>query len=435
MRVVQQVQIGQNVLDLLALVELQAVDDLVRDALQPQGVFDRPREGVDAVEDGKVARPATAGADFFGDPLGDPVRFVLACRADHQTYGRARGIVGKQLLRFPPDVVRDQVIGDPEDIGRAAEVLLQPHDFDLREILLELQDVAQVRAPPAVDRLVGVARHRQIRMVDRQRPHDGVLGQVGVLVFVDQDVAVPLVELGPQFVLLAQQRGHVQQQVVEIAGVGGDQPLLVLRIDAGHDGPHHAVRPRHVLVCRDQAVLGPADRAGNGFRRRVRDGGLTFAEHSLEHSPAVIRIVDGVVLVQADQRRVLPQQAGAERMKGPHPHAAVLGEPLDPLPHLVRGLVGERQRQDLAGRDAVQQQVRDAVRDDPRLAAAGPGQNQQRPIDMRGRFTLRRRQRSQQVRRVGNGERAFHRGQGTTRKRRIQGHPGLGHRPAGHRRS
>ena len=108
-------------------------------------------------------------------------------------------------------------------------------------------------------------------------------------------------------------------------------------------------------------------------------------------------------------------------MKRPHPHAAVLGQTLDPLPHLVGGLVGERQRQDLAGRDAVQQQVRDAVRDDPRLAAAGPRQNQQRPIDVRGRFTLRRRQRSQQVRRVGNGERAFHRGQGTTRKGVFKG--------------
>ena len=132
-RVVQQVQIGQDVLDLLALVELQAVDDLVRDALLPQRVFDQPREGVDAVEDGKVARPAPAGADLVGDLLGDPVRFVLARRVDHQPYGRARRIVGEQLLRFPPDVVRDQVIGDPEDLGRAAEILLQPHDLDLRK--------------------------------------------------------------------------------------------------------------------------------------------------------------------------------------------------------------------------------------------------------------------------------------------------------------
>ena len=56
-------------------------------------------------------------------------------------------------------------------------------------------------------------------MVDRQRPHDGVLGQVGVLVFVDQDIAVALVELAAHLGVLAEQRGDVQQQIVEIDGV------------------------------------------------------------------------------------------------------------------------------------------------------------------------------------------------------------------------
>ena len=237
LRVVHQVQIGQDVLDFLALIELHAVDDLVRDALQPQRVFDQPGQGVDPVKDGEIARRAPAGANLGGHLPGDPVGFILPGRIDGQPNRSARRIVGEQLFRFPPDVERDQVVRDAEDVRRAAEVLLQPHDLDLREILFELQDVAQVRAAPAVNRLIGIARDGQVRIVDGQGPHDGVLGQVRVLVFVDQDVAEAGVQLSPQFVLLPQQRGHVQQQVVEIAGIGSDQPLLVLRIDPGHDGP------------------------------------------------------------------------------------------------------------------------------------------------------------------------------------------------------
>ena len=42
-------------------------------------------------------------------------------------------------------------------------------------------------------------------MVDRQRPQDDVLGEVGVLVLVDQDVAEARVELGAHLGVLVQQ--------------------------------------------------------------------------------------------------------------------------------------------------------------------------------------------------------------------------------------
>ncbi len=61
------------------------------------------------------------------------------------------------------------------------------------------------------------------------------------------------------------------------------------------------------------------------------------------------------------------------------------------LPHLVGGLVGEGDRQNAGTRDAVRfHQVRHAVRDDARLAAAGAGQQQERSFDVRdGSLLLR----------------------------------------------
>ena len=66
---------------------------------------------------------------------------------------------------------------------------------------------------------------------------------------------------------------------------------------------------------------------------------------------------------QADQRRVLPQQPRAKAVKRAHPHRLARGQPLDRGPHLVGGLVGKRQRQDLTGRHAMAQQVGNAMRD------------------------------------------------------------------------
>ena len=57
-------------------------------------------------------------------------------------------------------------------------------------------------------------------------------------------------------------------------------------------------------------------------------------------------------------------------------------------PHFVGRLVGEGQGEDLVAGHAVGQQPGDAMRDDARLAAARPGQDQQRPVVVRDRLAL-----------------------------------------------
>ena len=62
---------------------------------------------------------------------------------------------------------------------------------------------------------------------------------------------------------------------------------------------------------------------------------------------------------------------------------------IEPLPHLLGRLVGERQGHDAPGVDAhFLDQIGDAVGDDPRLAGTGPGEDQQRPLDVLGGFPL-----------------------------------------------
>jgi hypothetical protein len=56
--------------------------------------------------------------------------------------------------------------------------------------------------------------------------------------------------------------------------------------------------------------------------------------------------------------------------------------------HLVGGFVGEGEGGDLRVADAVFHQPSDAVRDDARLAASGPGQDEERTVFVRRRFAL-----------------------------------------------
>ena len=267
----------------------------------------------------KVARPPPAGVHLLGNPLGDRLGLDLLRCVGHEPDRLPLVVLGEQPLLLAADVVRDQMVGHAENPLRAAIVLLEPHDADLGIILLEIENVAEIRPAPAVDRLVRIAGDRQVRMVVRQRPDDRVLGQVRVLILIDQDVAIAVVEPGPQLGIVAQQRGDVQQQVVEIDRAGRQQPRLIGRIDLGHDAAERVAGAGRVFVGRDQLVLGPTDRGGDPLRREMGQIVRQGVERVLQSPVAVVGVVDRIVFAQADQRGVLPQQPGAEAMERAQP--------------------------------------------------------------------------------------------------------------------
>ena len=118
---------------------------------------------------------------------------------------------------------------------------------------------------------------------------------------------------------------------------------------------------------------GPGDRLGGG----ERGIDLQLAHRPPQGLGAIAGIVDRVVFLKPHERRVLPQQPGAEAVEGADPDLAAGGQPLDAEPHFVGRLVGERQGEDLVSRHAVGQHPCDAMGNDPRLSAARSGQDQQ----------------------------------------------------------
>ena len=398
-RVGQHPQVGQGVADLAALVEAHPADDLVGLPGPDEHLLEHPRLRVGPVEDRHV-RGAAPAVDQRVDLLGDEAGLVALVVGDVPDDPLAVAGVRPQPLGLAALVVADHRVGGVQDgLGRAV-VLLEQDRGGVREVLLEVQDVADVGAPERVDRLVRVTHdhelgrldplggqpvagggQRLVHLVGAELVDQRVLRVVGVLVLVDEDVTEPatvgLPHLGEG---LEQVHGH-HDQVVEVERVRLAQPPLVERVRRGVRLLELVLRVLRGLVGVAQLVLV----VGHPVQHRV---GLVALGVQVEvladqrHQALLVGgVVDGEVRLVAELVDLLAQDPHARGVEGRDPHdpGALADEVLDPLLHLRRGLVGERDREDRPRvRLALGDQPGDPPGEHPGLARPGAGDDQQR---------------------------------------------------------
>ncbi len=387
LRVREDAQVREDVADLLALVEADAADDLVGQADPDEDLLEHTGLGVGPVEDRDVAGLGVAGVgepvDLVGDELGLVVLGVRDVAGDD---GSAAGL-GPQVLGAAVLVALDDGVGGGEDRLRGAVVLFQQDRRRVLVVLLELEDVADRRAAEGVDRLVGVTHHAQlgrgqVRVAGAdQLAHQRVLRVVGVLVLVDQDVAeaAPVVLGDVREGLEEVDGGH--DDVVEVEGVGLAQPPLVhrVRLRQGLLKPVGSLVGEGLFVY--QLVLQVRDLGVEGLRRELLRVQVQVPADERHQALGVGRVVDRERGREAEPLGLAAQDAHARAVEGGDPHGvgARADQALDALLHLTGGLVGEGDRQDLAGVDVPGgQQVADPVGQDPGLAGAGAGHDEQR---------------------------------------------------------
>ena len=314
------------------------------------------------------------------------------------------------MLRPPVGVAGDDRVGRVEDGLRRAVVLLERDHPRAGEVVLELGDVADVGAAERVDRLVGIAHHGEVSVLLGQHRQQPELGVVGVLVLVHHDVAEALLPGGAGIGVGLEQEHRLQDHVVEVHRVGGVQPALVEGVHRGDGLLEEVAHLVAVGLRRQEPVLRPRDGGVHRPRREALGVELELLDAGLHEPHLVGLVVDREARPVADPLGVAAEQPPAGRVEGHHPHArggAPAHEPLHPLLHLVRGPVGERDRQDLARRgDARLDQVRDPVGEHARLARPGPGDDEQRAVGVHDRLALLGVERVEQG--VGGGARRGH---------------------------
>ena len=129
------------------------------------------------------------------------------------------------------------------------------------------------------------------------------------------------------------------------------------------------------------------ERGGNRFGSSPRS-----RMHVADEAHRIGLVVDREVRRVAELRRRRAAGCARRRSGTSRPTSCAATGPTSAstrLLHLVRGLVGERDGEDLERAHAVvPDQVRDPVREHPRLAGPGPGHDQQRAVVVRDRLAL-----------------------------------------------
>jgi hypothetical protein len=144
--------------------------------------------------------------------------------------------------------------------------LFEADGADVGEVLLELQNVAYVRAAPTVDGLVLVADDADVARGAGQQLHQLVLRAVGVLIFVDEQVlvaaVVSLTDLGDGL----EQAHGLQQQIVEVERVGLEK-LFAIDLEDVRDLFFQGIGGSKKIFLRvNHVALGPTDAAeGDGW--------------------------------------------------------------------------------------------------------------------------------------------------------------------------
>ena len=138
----------------------------------------------------RIATSSSAAAAALDglDLLADAARFLGPVPDADDLDLLALALLGPQGLAEPAAIVGDEAGGGGEDVRGRAVILLEPDDLRAGEILLEAQDVGDLGAAPGIDRLVVVADAADVLALLGEQPEPEILGLVGVLIFVDEDI-------------------------------------------------------------------------------------------------------------------------------------------------------------------------------------------------------------------------------------------------------
>ena len=286
--------------------------------------------------------------------------------------------------------------------GRAV-VLLQPDHPGALEVALEAQDVAHLGPAPAIDRLVVVAHAADVAVLGGEQAQPQVLGDIGVLVLIDQDVFEPLLVVGEHVRVVLEDLHHMQQQVAEIDRVEGLQARLVGGVELAAAAVGEAAFVAGHLPGPLGAVLPAVDHRGEHPCRPALLVNVPGAEQLLDQPDLVVGVEDGEGRFQPRQLGVAAQDPDADGVEGAEPRHALDGTAdqfADPLLHLARRLVGEGDGEDLAGPGAlVVDQMRQPGGQHPGLAGARTRQHQHRAVERLDRLALVR----VELRQIGRG--------------------------------
>ena len=177
---------------------------------------------------------------------------------------------------------------------RGAIVLLERHYLGGWPVPLKIQDVANICATPAVDRLVVITYHAEIAVFRSELPHPVVLDAVRVLVLIN----VQVLPLGAIAICngrrLLQQAQPFEEQIIEVECVEALQLGGIATSKASDEALVMRDRAILHLLGGEAIVLRAADSTEDQARLRLaRCGEVILFQEPLDDARLIVGVVDG----------------------------------------------------------------------------------------------------------------------------------------------
>ena len=185
------------VFDFLPIEKLGSTKDAVRNSRDAELLFEQLGLGIGTVEH---RNPAWIGAFSLelSDLGGHELRLFLRLGKHADANRRPRFPHWFQDLRVGPLArLLDRRVGDIQDRGPRSIVLLELGDDGARKVLLEIENVVDAGAAPAVDRLIVVSDDAYVSPLVGKQANQVELRSVGILELVDEDVRESSTPLAP----------------------------------------------------------------------------------------------------------------------------------------------------------------------------------------------------------------------------------------------
>ena len=288
-------------------------------------------------------------------------------------------------------VVGDKGIGGVHNGLGGAVVPFQAKHLGPREILLEIEDVLDLGTAEAIDGLGVVPHHANVPVTGSQFFEDDVLGHVGILVLIHQNVAEAAGN-GLQGLRTAFKEDiQVQEDIVKIHDAGLAAQLAVAGIDAVDfrllvvvvvfPETAHTV---HIGRGGYKVVFGLGDATEHllGLVHFVVQFQLLDAGFDGAHG--IRGVVNGKGGREADNASVLPQETDKDGVEGAHPDFPRLPFPYhkgDAFLHLPRRLFSKGKRENPLRRNPFLNQICNSGSQYPGFPRTCTSDNQHRPLD------------------------------------------------------
>ena len=236
-RVGNEAEIGDDILDFLTLIETQSTINTIWNALLSEFLLEASALGIGTIENGKLIVSAIILPLDALDILRHNQRLLLVAVGRLILNLLSFIIFAEHLFLNLIAVMMNQTVGSLHDGLSRSVVLFQFKKLGSRQLLLIIQYIIDVGTTEAIDALRIITHGTDTHFFLTELHHDRHLHMVGILILIHQDIIEPAGILLSDFLVISEKLESKHQEIIKVHRIRLTATLHVCHINLS-DGRH-----------------------------------------------------------------------------------------------------------------------------------------------------------------------------------------------------